>query len=84
MREVREKPSSLPSGGGCSGGEQQAHLSLHRRGHAGKASATPPKASGESGEWRPTSPHQLVQGCGGCRLCRWEGEWEEAAKAAGG
>lgn len=65
-------------------GEQQAHLSPCRRGHAGNTNATPPKASRESGEQRPTSPRQLAWGCRGCRLHWWEDEWEEAAKAAGG
>lgn len=57
MREAREKPLLPPFWRGLRGwGGQQAHLSLCCGGHAGKASATPPEASGESEEQRPTSP----------------------------
>lgn len=56
-RQEREKPSSLPSGRvGRGTGEQQAHPGGSQ---AGKAGATPVKASRESGEQRPSSPHQL-------------------------
>lgn len=62
--EGEAPPPSLLEGSAVVGGAASPPLPV-LQGHAGKASVTPPEASGESGEQRPTSPISWCGNAGG-------------------
>lgn len=82
MREAREKPSTFLSGR-VAGEVSSKPTSPRAVGPGqGREAQHPQNACGKSREQRPPSRHHPAWGCRECQLCWWEGEWEEAAKAA--